>query len=76
MVLPVPGFPTNTRCRPVSMVGRSRSRAQLLHAEEVGEQLDLLLHLGQADQRVELGQQLLDGARSARRRVAAAVADG
>lgn len=61
MVLPVPGLPTNTRWRLVSSVGSPRVVAQLLHLEEVGHQLHLPLHVLQADQGPQIGQELLEG---------------
>ena len=62
MVLPVPGLPVKTRWCDVSIVGRPRSAAQLLDAEEVGDQVHPGLDLLEPDQFVELGQQLLERA--------------
>ena len=62
MVLPVPGLPVNTRCRLWSSTGRSRSAADLLDAEQVRDEVDLVLDAVEADEGVELGQQLVERA--------------
>ena len=68
MVLPVPGLPVNTRWWLVSIVGRPRSVAQLLDAQQAREAAHVGLDVVEPDERVELGEQLLDRACGRRRR--------
>ena len=60
VVLPVPGLPSKIRCRVI--VGRLEAGvpAQPLDPEHGRLPVDLGLDVGQPDERVELGEQLLD----------------
>ena len=62
MVLPVPGVAGEHEV--AALVGHRQVAlaAQVLHPDQVGDQLHLGLHAGEADQVVELGHQLLEGA--------------
>ena len=61
VVLPVPGLPTNTRCRVSSGVAQSAwRRAAPAIAQHLGLVADLGLHRVEADERVELVEQLLE----------------
>ena len=60
MVLPVPGLPVKTRWRDWLEGRQAPLGPQQLHPGQVGDQLDLGLHLVEADELVQLGQQLVE----------------
>ena len=55
MVLPVPGFPRNTRCWDVRHLGQAVRLAARLDLQEGDERPHLFLHGLQSDERIELG---------------------
>ena len=76
VVLPVPGLPVNTRWWLVSIVGRPRSSRRRWIRSRLVSRRTSALTVGEPDERVELGEQLLDRARPAAGRPGAAAAVG